>query len=298
MIVIGISCKIFFHESDAKANAAPQTPKPAVSSANMALQDKASESLDQLSPATAAAPEPLKAIYEFPVNQPVVYITMDDGWYPNQTVLKLMKQYHLPITTYLIEQAAENHPEFWHDFVKAGGHIEDHTFSHPFLTHLSPADQISQISQPIAYFQQFGSSPDELRPPYGDLNETVEQTAQEAGIKHIVMWNAEMKNSVLTTRSGQKLKAGDIVLLHWEPGVDQELVKLLTIIQKQNLGVADLTQALNGENLTVSWLKAPLPASKPPVASTAATTAPAPAQKAITSKTKSTANNVAAKTKP
>ena len=49
-----------------------------------------------------------------------------------------------------------------------------------------------------------------------------------------------MKNSTFSTRSGQGLKSGDIILLHWGPGLDQELLKLLNIIQKQNLGIAEL----------------------------------------------------------
>ena len=202
-------------------------------------------------------------MYELPVKQPVVYITIDDGWYPNEEVLKLMQQYHLPITTFLIEQAAQKQPSFWHEFVSAGGRIEDHTVNHPFLTHLSLAEEKSQISQPIDYFRQYGSQLDELRPPYGDFNSEVGQAAWDSGIKYIVMWDAEMENSVLTLRSSPGLKAGDIILLHWVPGLDQELIKLLNIIQKQNFGIADLTQALNGEPLTICWLKAPIPVPNP-----------------------------------
>ncbi|AFM39322.1 putative xylanase/chitin deacetylase [Desulfosporosinus acidiphilus SJ4] len=256
-IVIGLSLKTFYH----KPSTTPNIPQPANSLSNRSLNNKSSESVSQLSPSTISA-GPIDVIYELPVTQPVVYITIDDGWYPNQNVLNLMKQYHLPITTYLIEQAAEKHTEFWHEFVNAGGHIEDHTYSHPFLTHLSQADQISQISQPLNYFNQYGPPPDELRPPYGDFNSEVGQAAKDSGIKHIVMWDAEMKNSIFDTSSGKELKSGDIILLHWEPELDQELIKLMNIIQKKNLGVADLTQALNGEPLRISWLKTPLPVSK------------------------------------
>ncbi|WP_407308226.1 polysaccharide deacetylase family protein [Desulfosporosinus sp. SB140] len=290
VIVIGLAFKVFNH----KTSTIPNNPQPVNISANMALNNKGSESMDQLSPSMTST-EPIKVIYELPVNQPVVYITIDDGWYPNQDVLKLMKQYHLPVTTYLIEQAAEKHPDFWHEFVTAGGHIEDHTFSHPFLTHLSRVDQISQISQPIGYFRQYGSPPDELRPPYGDFNSEVGQAAKDSGIKHIVMWDAEMKNSTFSTRSGQRLKSGDIILLHWEPGLDQELLKLLTIIQKQNLGIADLTKALNGEPLSISWLKTPIPAYKPASPSTTRTTGTS--GKTVASGTKSTLGKIVPKNK-
>lgn len=248
VIVIGLALKILFtHNPSAVPN------KPA-SSTNVALNN--------ISSAKASAGS-VKIVDELPGNQPVVYITIDDGWYPDQKVLKLMQQYHLPITTFLVQQAAQEHPEFWHEFVNAGGHIEDHTFNHPFLTHLSLADQEKQISQPIDYFRQYGPPPDELRPPYGDFNSEVGQAAKDSGIKYIVMWDAEMKNSTLSTRSGQPLKSGDIILLHWKLGLNQELLKLLNIIQKQNLGIADLTQALNGKPLIISRLTTPVPVSKP-----------------------------------
>lgn len=232
------------------------------SSISWVLSNNRSESLGQLNPSITSTGS-IKVVYELPVKEPVVYITIDDGWYPNENVLKLMRQYHLPITTFLIEQAAQAHPGFWHEFVNAGGHVEDHTFNHPFLTHLPLAEEEKQISQPVNYFCQYGPPPDELRPPYGDFNSQVEQAASKSGIKYIIMWDAEIKNSTLYLRKNQRLKPGDIILLHWVPGLDQEILKLLNIIQKQNLGIADLTQALNGEPVTTSWLKTPIPAPTP-----------------------------------
>lgn len=265
VIVIAISFKIFYFNNSVSIMSH--------SSSKDSLDNQRSESLIQLSPALTSA-GPIKVVYELPQKQPVVYITIDDGWYPSEEVLKLMKQYHIPITTFLIEQAAQKQPAFWHEFVKAGGHIEDHTVDHPYLTHLSLAEDKSQISQPIDYFREYGSPLDELRPPYGDFNSEVGQAAWNSGIKYIVMWNAEMENSILSTRSNRGLKAGDIILLHWVPGLGQELVKLLNIIQKQNLGIADLTQALNGDPPTICWLKAPIPVSKPVLPLTTNTTRP------------------------
>ncbi|WP_407311348.1 polysaccharide deacetylase family protein [Desulfosporosinus sp. SB140] len=254
------------------SNFTGQKPAESGSPINKSMNDQRSESLRQLSPSSGSA-GPIKVVYELPEKEPVVFITIDDGWYPNEQVITLMQQYHLPITTFLVEQAAQEHVNFWDEFIKAGGHIQDHTINHPYLTHLSLADKKAQISQPIDYFQRYNPTVDELRPPYGDFNEEVGQAAWASGIKYIVMWNAEMKNSVLSTRSSQGLKSGDIILLHWVPGLDRELLTLLNIIQKQNLGIADLTQALKGEALTISWLKDPIPLPKPAPACTIGATA-------------------------
>ena len=250
------------NEPNTPANQSLANEPHAPTNDTLAQDDQRSESIKQLSSALTST-TPIKVIYELPQEEPVVYLTIDDGWFPNEEVLKLMQQYHLPITTFLIEQAAQKQPDFWYRFVKAGGHIEDHTIDHPYLTHLSFDEDKKQISQPIDYFLKYGPAFDELRPPYGDFNSQVGQAAWDSGIKYIVMWDAEMENSTLTFRKGSGLKAGDIILLHWVPGLDQEMIKLLNIIKKQNLGIADLTQALNGEPLTICWLKVPVPTSKP-----------------------------------
>ncbi|CAA7602427.1 Glycoside hydrolase/deacetylase, beta/alpha-barrel [Acididesulfobacillus acetoxydans] len=217
-----------------------------------------SESLTQLG-STLKSGGPVQVIYNLPGKERVVYITMDDGWFPNEDIVKLMREYRIPVTTFLIEQAAREHAAFWHEFVSAGGRIEDHTFSHPFLTHLPPAAEESQIARPLAYFRQFGPVPDELRPPYGDFNSTVEQAAREAGIKYIVMWDAEMEQSKLTTVHKQGLQPGDIILLHWVPGVDREMLQLLNIIRAKNLGIADLSQTLAGGSPPICRLTSPVP---------------------------------------
>ncbi|MDR3539662.1 MAG: polysaccharide deacetylase family protein [Desulfosporosinus sp.] len=274
VIMITLSLDItYFAKGVSNEPNEPNISNASNTSDNASLNNQSSESLKQLSPSLTSE-GPIKVVYQLPVKQPVVYITIDDGWYPNEEVLKLMKQYHLPITTFLIEQAAQKQPTFWHEFVSAGGRIEDHTINHPFLTHLSLAEKKSQISQPIDYFRQYGPQLDELRPPYGDYNTEVGQAAWDSGIKYIVMWDAEMENSTLTLRSSPGLKAGDIILLHWVPGLDQEIIKLLNIIQKLNLGIADLTQALNGEPLTICWLKAPIPVPKPAIPLPKETTKP------------------------
>ncbi|KLU62164.1 bifunctional xylanase/deacetylase precursor [Peptococcaceae bacterium CEB3] len=240
----------------------PLPPHPATQGP---LPGQRSESLTQLGSAVTSG-GPVRVIYSLPSKERVVYLTIDDGWFPNEGVLRLMREYHIPVTTFLIEQAAQEHAAFWHEFVSAGGHIQDHTFSHPFLSHLSPAEEKSQIAQPLEYFRQFGPVPDELRPPYGDFNSKVEQAARDAGIKYIVMWDAEMEQSKLTTVHQQRLQPGDIILLHWVPGLDREMSQLLNIIRKENLGIADLSQALAGGSPATCHLTSsvPVPATSTP----------------------------------
>ena len=65
-----------------------------------------------------------------------IYITADDGWTPSPQVLAIMRRTHLPVTAFLIEQAAQRNLAYWRAFTAAGGTIGDHTVSHPNLTKL------------------------------------------------------------------------------------------------------------------------------------------------------------------
>lgn len=190
-------------------------------------------------------------VWSVPIKQRAVFITIDDGWYPSQEVLDLMKQYHLPVTAFLIQEAAAEHVSYWREFVNLGGSIEDHTYSHPFLTKVSEGEDLAQIASPIQYFKQLGANPDELRPPYGDSDLLVQKMAAKAGIKYVVMWDAIMDGGKLTTYNGKALVPGEIVLLHWLPGLGANLKSLMGILKEDNLGVASLSDALAGKPVAV-----------------------------------------------
>ena len=76
-----------------------------------------------------------------------IYITIDDGWTPSAEVLALMHRTYLPITAFLISEAAREHLSYWKEFVAAGGMIGDHTVSHPRLTTLTPGRVTTQWGQ-------------------------------------------------------------------------------------------------------------------------------------------------------
>ena len=210
-------------------------------------------------PAPKPVPRPVPAgpsapvVWRVPLNQRAVFITIDDGWFPSQKVLELMQQTHLPITAFVIQKAAAEHTAYWQEFILAGGQIEDHTYSHPVLTRIPENVDLTQISDPVNYFKSMGASPDELRPPYGDYDAVVQKEAARAGIKYVVMWDAVMSGGKLSTYNGGPLSPGDIVLLHWVPGLDGDLTALFHILQQEHLGVASLTDALDGRPVQVFW---------------------------------------------
>jgi len=173
-----------------------------------------------------------------------IYITVDDGWTPSAKVLAIMRQTHLPVTAFLIQEAAEQHLPYWRAFVAAGGTVGDHTVSHPNLTKLTLRQAIFQWGHArLGLRRLLGHAPVMGRPPYGAFDPAVEVAAYQGGLKALVGWSATMTSSGLSTWDGRALEPGEIVLLHWVPGLGQQLVRLLRIIHARHLDPRPLVPA-------------------------------------------------------
>jgi len=173
-----------------------------------------------------------------------IYITVDDGWTPSSQVLVTMRRTHLPVTAFLISQAAQRNLVYWRAFAESGGTIADHTVSHPDLTKLSLSQATSQWAQARqALGRSIGKTPDMGRPPYGAFDPAVAAAAYRAGLKALVGWSATATSAGIHTWNGKRLAPGEIVLLHWVPGLGKEMTKLLAVIHARHLHPMPLTPA-------------------------------------------------------
>ena len=173
-----------------------------------------------------------------------IYITIDDGWTPSDEVLDLMHQTYLPITAFLIAEAAEEHLSYWNAFVAAGGMIGDHTVSHPYLTKLTLSRATAQWGQARTSLGRWlGQTPVMGRPPYGAFDRKVEVAAARAGLTALAGWSATMSGDRIETWNGKPLSPGEIVILHWVPGVGHQLTVLLAAIRALHLNPTPLTPA-------------------------------------------------------
>jgi peptidoglycan/xylan/chitin deacetylase (PgdA/CDA1 family) len=233
----------------AAGHAAPTTTVPATTTT-------APPTTTTTEPPTTAEP-PTTTTTEQPVSGPLseiqwfgpatdkrVYLTVDDGWFPSQRVLELMRAEHIPVTAFLIANAAEEHLDYWKAFLAAGGRIQNHTLSHPWLTKLPASEVAVQWEQTQQRFRQwFGLTPTLGRPPYGAVDPLVQHYAAEAGLSRLVMWSATANTGPLRTWNSRPLAAGEIVLSHWDPGLDQELELALEAAHASGLTPAYLDEA-------------------------------------------------------
>jgi len=89
----------------------------------------------------------------------------------------------------------------------------------------------------------FGTTP--ARPPYGSVNQTVQVAASQAGLRYAVLWSASLCQGAFSAYDDRKpLRAGEIVILHWIPGLYSSLVQLLNLASAQGLHPAPLATSL------------------------------------------------------
>jgi peptidoglycan/xylan/chitin deacetylase (PgdA/CDA1 family) len=173
-----------------------------------------------------------------------IYITIDDGWTPSAEVLDLMHQTYLPITAFLIADAARQNLSYWKAFVAAGGMIGDHTVSHPYLTRLTRRQATAQWGQDRTLLGGWlGQTPAVGRPPYGAYDHAVEVAAARGGLTALAGWSATMSGDRIETWNGKPLSPGEIVILHWVPGLGDQLTALLAAIRAGHLNPTPLTPA-------------------------------------------------------
>jgi hypothetical protein len=67
--------------------------------------------------------------------------------------------------------------------------------------------------------------------------------AARAGLAALAGWSATMSGNRIQTWDGKPLSPGEIVILHWDPGLGQQLTALLAAIRALHLNPEPLTLA-------------------------------------------------------
>ena len=179
-------------------------------------------------------------------SQPVVFLGVDDGYVRSRWLLALEQQRHLPFTAFLTNAAWRQDPGYWRQLQAAGVRIEDHTLTHPLLTGLARTQVRRQICvAATADTTAFGRRPVLFRPPYGGTNAVVRRAAAGCGMRAVVLWDVTVNRGALQYVAGRRhLQAGDIVLMHFRPEMQQDMTAFLRQAAADDLAVAGLENYL------------------------------------------------------
>jgi peptidoglycan/xylan/chitin deacetylase (PgdA/CDA1 family) len=178
-----------------------------------------------------------------------VAFTFDDGpgVYTHYAIKKLAAA-HERATFFVVGRSMDGWPGWLPKEVQLGA-IGDHTYTHPVLPALSPADITSQIARTEQKIERtIGQSVYLFRPPYGAHNAIVDGIVKQLGLLEI-MWSVDSGDSLGADWMGiirnveAGLYPGAIILMHENRGQTiHALTTLLPELRRRHLRSVSLPE--------------------------------------------------------
>ncbi|MEU9085173.1 polysaccharide deacetylase family protein [Streptomyces sp. NPDC048357] len=187
---------------------------------------------------------------QVPTSEKVVFITIDDGWSHDPEAARILLEKRVPVTLFLLPGAASYDTGYFTRLTEEGrASVENHTVSHPDLTTLDAVGKDAEVCGAGERIEAaFGRVPRLLRPPYGAVNDEVRLAAKACGVKTLVTWTHDFTTWGETPPT-PRLKAGDIVLLHFTPTLAADLERALGAARAAGLKPAALMPHLKAAGL-------------------------------------------------
>lgn len=180
-----------------------------------------------------------------------VAITFDDGPVPGYTAeyLRVLNEHQVPATFFMVGTQVKKYPQLAQKIADMGFTLGSHSYRHSRLTLKSPDIIQEDFRKTEELFASLGGV-QFFRPPYGDYNDLVTNTAQSFGLTSIG-WNIDPRdwdsddsnqiaNHVIT-----HVKDGAIILLHeGKPSTLAALPKIFSGLAEMGYQVVPLEELL------------------------------------------------------
>ncbi len=191
----------------------------------------ASSSTTTRAPATSGSAAPAVALYRGPTTRNVVALTFDAGsdcGFAAQ-ILDTLAAEGIPATFGMTGRWAEANPDLVRRMVDEGHLLVNHTYDHRSFTGLSTSaapltaaerlDELTRADQAVAAITGASMAP-WFRPPYGDVDASVNTDLSAAGYRYDVLWTVDslgwkgLSAADIETRCLDRAGPGVIYLFH------------------------------------------------------------------------------------
>ncbi|MFT2016771.1 polysaccharide deacetylase family protein [Streptomyces sp. 796.1] len=206
----------------------------------------------------AAPPAPAPVHTRIDTDDPVLFITIDDGWDTESAAgaQKLLIDRQVPASLFLLPGAYQRDKDYFRTLLAhSPARVENHTVTHRDMTTLSAAEQRAEIcgarDQQLA---AFGDSPQLFRPAGGQdhnwpyYNDDTRTAATACGAKAVVTWTHDLTTWGPWTPPMPELRRGDVVLLHMGAQLEGDLRRVLAAADAAGLKPAKLREYVPGSS--------------------------------------------------
>ena len=199
-------------------------------------------------------------IYSVAREEKKITISFDCAWGTEHTdaILKALDQNDVRCTFFMVEFWTEKYPEYVKKIDEAGHEIGTHSKTHPYMSKLSEAEiraELSSSSEAITAVT--GKKVDLFRPPYGDYDNLVIDTAKSMGI-YSIQWDVDsldwkdLSATDIAMRIINGVKPGSIILCHNNGLHTAEALPLIfSTLQNRGYEFVPLGELIYRENYTI-----------------------------------------------
>ena len=184
-------------------------------------------------------------IYRIPTKDKVVFLTIDDGFYPSSKAANLLKLYQIPTVNFIIGKLWEvtKDRKFYQSLLSINGEIGDHSMTHPDLLTLNNQRLYEEICRSKVSDSKYSKSEIHFfRPPGGAIDQRVVKESQRCGMQPI-LWDVTAAGNKYRTWGGP-IRPGDIILMHWNPGADLTIANLIKVVKENHLSLGNINNYL------------------------------------------------------
>lgn len=199
----------------------------------------------------------LLPIYKVDRPDKVMAISFDAMWGTEHTdrILDILDKYNVKTTFFLGGYWVEKYPDYVKKLHERGHEIGNHTYSHPHLNSLSPDGIRRELERNEANIQAItGVKPILFRPPFGEYNNAVIETATQLGYCTI-QWSVDsldwkdLSADQIVNRILSAAGPGDIVLLHNNGKHTAEAIdRLIPSLQQKGFKIVPISELIYKDN--------------------------------------------------
>ncbi len=180
-------------------------------------------------------------------DQPVAFITIDDGGNKHPEAPKLLAAAKVPVTLFLTTDMVRDDVGYFAELQRRGAVIEAHSISHPQLQGRPYDFQKRQVCGSADELGQwYGRRPKLFRPPFGDKDATTMRAVRDCDLRAAFFWKETVDKGRVRFQEGDRVQRGDIILMHFRPAFPDDFIAALRAIHQAGLTPALLEDYIPG----------------------------------------------------
>ena len=198
-------------------------------------------------------------IYCVSSGTPKVSISFDAAWgnEDTATLLSILEKYNVKTTFFMTGGWVESYPDDVKAIAAAGHDLGNHSENHKQMSQLSAAECKEEIQKVHDKVKELtGKDMILFRPPYGDYNDTLIDTANSIGY-HVIQWDVDSLDwkdygadaIVSKVLDHKHLGNGSIILMHNGAKYTKDaLERVITGLQEKGYEIVPISELIYKEN--------------------------------------------------